>query len=168
MPKQLSDYHEALRTLLGDDGDSIGGYDYHDERLDAALRSVVNLGYLPCVRLDVTSGTPPTALESDPVHADTNAYLVVKAAHLLSSPAAGGMASVRTRAISVTVQPMALRDNLFFIESLLAEIDERGNVCATAASSDNAGGIQTSQDVTTWAVMCRDGFYGGGAALCME
>jgi hypothetical protein len=136
MAKPLSDYHEALRTILGDEGDSVAGFDFEDERLTASLRSVILLGFVPCLSLD---DADPSALSSAPVHVDTGAFLVVKAAHLLT---AGDHAeAIRTRAMSIASQPTAVRDRLHVLEYLLEEIESRGNVCATTANSSSLPGL---------------------------
>jgi hypothetical protein len=121
---ELSNFHEAVRSLAGDQGDLATGYDLLDEQLDAALRTVVRMGFLPCLTLDDAG-----RLAEAPPNADTWGFLAAKAAHILI----GGdtPVSIRTRAISLLADPAARRDSLAYIESMLSEIDARGNLCAT-------------------------------------
>jgi hypothetical protein len=150
--KALTDYHDALRILLGDEGDSIAGYDIQSERLDAALRAVVTMGYVPCLSLD-PDNTPATHLAEAPIHIDTGAYLVAKAAHLMTAGDHAEM--IRTRAFSVSSQPTAVRDRLHVIEYILEEIESRGNVCSTTATSnENPGLFAGSTDLITELKFC--------------
>jgi hypothetical protein len=141
----LSNFHEALRALIGDEGDVVAGYDYAASQLDGALRTVVRMGFLPCLALDPGDAE---SLAQAPANADTWAYLVAKAAHLLC----GGQTpvSIRTRALSVMTDPAARRDSLAYIESMLSEIDARGNVCGAAGEITHKGLFGTVGDVVTW------------------
>lgn len=140
----LSSYHESLRTLLGDEGSSAGGWDIPDERLNALLRTAVK-AFLPCLRINPSN---VNELAEAPIHPDTEAYLVTKSAHIMT----GGekAMSIKTRAISVSSQPTAIRDRLHFIEYLLEEIESRGNVCSTTTANATPGLFATSEDFTTY------------------
>lgn len=145
----LTDFHEAVRLLVGDRGDVAIGYDYEAEQIDAALRTVVRSGWLPCVA--VKSGDP-TKLDPAPPNPDTWGWLVAKAAHLLI----GGDTpiSYKTRALSAFQDPAARRDTLTHIEAMLSDIDARGNLCGDADSRGNSGLFATVADVATY---CRVG-----------
>lgn len=146
MSYQLSEFHEAVRALLGDEGDEIEGYDYRAAQLDSALRTVVRMGFLPCLSLD--SGSPPVALVEAPANPDTWAYLAAKAAHILvggSSPV-----SFRTRALSVTTEAAARRDTLSYIEKMISDIDARGNVCGKSTDVSHKGLFAAVGDVITY------------------
>lgn len=143
----LSDLHEPLRLLLGDEGDSVAGYDIDAERLDAALRSVIVLGHLPCAALNGAKD----ALAETPSHQDTLAFLVTKAAHLFAGGERAEM--IRTRAMSVSTQPTAVRDRLHLIEFLLEEIESRGNVCGSATNA-TTGLFEASEDYMTHIEAC--------------
>lgn len=140
----LSNFHESVRALIGDEGDSVGGYDYLAEQLDGALRSVVRMGFVPCLAIDAQDSA---ALAAEPVNADTWGYLVAKAAHIL----VGGETpvSIRTRALSVLADPAARRDSLAYIESMISEIDARGNVCGLATDTATKGLFGAVGDVVT-------------------
>ncbi len=146
--KALSDYHEPLRILLGDEGDSTAGFDWQAERLTAALRSVIAMGFLPGVTLEPNGGNPSEELAEAPAHVDTGSYLIAKAAHLLT---AGEHAeTIRTRGVSVGSQPTAVRDRLHVIEYILEEVESRGNVCSTTATSNETPGLFSgSSDLMT-------------------
>jgi len=92
-------------------------------------------------------------LAEEPIHIDTGAYLVAKAAHLMTS---GERAeTIRTRGISVGTQPTAVRDRLHVIEYILEEVESRGNVCSTTATSAaNPGLFAGSTDLITELKFC--------------
>jgi len=142
--KNLSDFHESLRTILGDEGSSVAGWDIPDEKLNALLRTAVK-GFVPCLTIN---GSNPNQLVDAPIHQDTEAYLVTKAAHIM----VGGTKAmaIKTRAMSVSSQPTAIRDRLHFIEYLLEEIESRGNVCSTTTANATPGLFATSEDFTTY------------------
>lgn len=141
----LSTFHEAVRALIGDEGDAVAGYDYQESQLNGALRTVVRMGFVPCLALDPQD---QESLADAPANPDTWAYLVAKAAHILI----GGETpvSIRTRAISVLADPAARRDSLAYIESMLSEIDGRGNVCGLATDTVTKGLFGTVGDVVTY------------------
>ena len=141
----LSNFHEAVRALIGDEGDSVAGYDYQAAQLDGALRTVIRMGFVPCLAVDSSAAD---SLAAAPLNADTWAYIVAKAAHLLI----GGETpvSIRTRAISVLADPAARRDSLAYIESMLSEIDARGNVCGLATDTTAKGLFGAVGDVVTY------------------
>jgi|GEM_PF-4840904 len=143
----FADLHEPLRLLLGDEGDSVAGYDITEERLNAALKSVLTLGHVPCASLNGSGD----GLAETPAHQDTIAFLVTKAAHLFT----GGerAESIRTRAMTITTQPTATRDRVHLIEYLLEEIESRGNVCGPATSAA-PGLFSTSEDFITHVELC--------------
>lgn len=151
MPVPLSDYYEALRTLLGDEGDADVGYDWTEDKLLGGLRTVISLNYVGCLSLADTPGRDHLA--EAPKHPDTIAYLITKAAHLMT----GGekAESFKTRALSFGSQPTALRDRLHYIEYLLEEIESRGNVCGPAGDAQ-PGLFATSEDFVTCARMLCD------------
>lgn len=140
----LSNFHEAVRALIGDEGDLPTGYDYQESQLDAALRTVVRMGFLPCLALDALN---PAKLADPPSNPDTWGYLAAKAAHILI----GGETpvSIRTRALSVLSDPAARRDSLSYIEAMLCEIDSRGNLCGSATATTVKGLFGTVGDVVT-------------------
>lgn len=152
MAYELSNFHEALRALVGDEGSPAAGYDYVDEQLDGALRTVVRMGWLPCLSV---SSADPSKLEAEPPNPDTWGWLVAKAAHILI----GGETpvSIRTRAISVLADPAARRDSLAYIEAMLSEIDARGNLCGPAGSVAPGSLFGAVGDVVTY---CRMGGCG--------
>lgn len=140
----LANFHEAVRALVGDEGDLATGYDLLDAQLGAALRTVVRMGFVPCLALDAD----PEKLAVEPPNPDTWGYLAAKAAHLLI----GGETpvSIRTRALSVQADPAARRDSLAYIESMLSEIDARGNVCGGAGGNGFQGLFGAVGDVVTY------------------
>ncbi len=141
----LSNFHEAVRALMGDEGNIVGGYDILDAQLDGGLRTVVRMGFVPCLSLDPANSAQ---LVDAPINPDTWAYLAAKAAHILI----GGDTpiSIRTRALSVLADPAARRDSLAYIESMLSEIDARGNVCGLATDTGHKGLFGAVGDVVTW------------------
>jgi hypothetical protein len=145
--KALEDYHEAVRLLVGDGGDGTVGYDYTTDQVNGALRTVVRLGFVSCVELSEDG----LSLTEEPAHADTGAFLAAKAAHILM----GGekAQSLRTRALTVTTLPASYRERIHYIESLLEEIETRGNVCATSAAGNADSGFASDQDFITRACM---------------
>ena len=145
VPVPLSDFHEAVRTLLGDGGDVVGGYDYADAQLDGALRTVIRMGHLPCLAL--VAGVNPGSLADKPANADTWGYLAAKAASFLI----GGSVqeSVRTRAMSIIVDPASRRDAVTYLDTLLSDLDARGNLCGTSADTDHKGLFGTADDFMT-------------------
>lgn len=143
MAYDLSSFHEALRALIGDGGSLATGYDYMDEQLDGALRTVVKMGFVPCLALE-----DEASLVAAPANADTWAFLVAKAAHVFYGGA--NPVNIRTRAISVTQEAAARRDSLSWIETMLSDIDARGNVCGTAADTGHKGLFGAVGDVVTY------------------
>ena len=141
----LSYFHEAVRALLGDEGDAVAGFDVQDAQINGSLRTVVRMGFVPCLLLDPANDAQ---LLAPPANADTWAYLVAKAAHILI----GGDTpiSIRTRALSVMADPAARRDSLAYIESMLSEIDARGNVCGSASDTGHKGLFGAVGDVVTY------------------
>lgn len=139
----LYNFHESVRALLGDEGDDATGYDYVTAQLDAALRTVIRAGYLPCLSL---AGTD--ALVSAPANPDTWGFLVAKAAHILI----GGTTpvSIRTRALSVMADPAGRRDSMSYIETMISDIDARGNVCGGAGDTSSKGLFGSLADVATF------------------
>lgn len=141
----LSNFHESVRALIGDEGDAVGGYDYLEAQLNGALRSVVRMGFIPCLALDSQDANK---LAAEPPNPDTWGYLVAKAAHIL----VGGETpvSIRTRALSVLADPAARRDSLAYIESMLSEIDARGNICGLITDTTTKGLFGAVGDVVTY------------------
>lgn len=156
MPYPLASFHEAMRTVLGDDGDSVEGYEYRDAQLDGALRTVVRMGKVPC--LSLVAGENPDGLEDAPVNPDTWAYLMASAVLLM----VGGVIdeNVRTRAMSYRVDTAARREARMFIEDMVSRIEARGNVCGLATDTGHKGLFATSGDVFTYVKTC-----GGSAQL---
>jgi len=146
----LSNFYEALRTLLGDDGDLTAGYDYTDAQLSGALRSVVRMGFLPC--LSLLAGVNPDSLADAPPNPDTWGYLVAQAARILIGGAP--VESIRTRAMSVLVDPAARRDAVTFLDTMISDLDARGNLCGTAADTSHKGLFGTEGDVMTYIGFC--------------
>ena len=144
MPYLLSQFHEALRALVGDEGDLATGYDYSEAQLSAALRSVVRMGFVP----SLVMGTTTDALAAAPVNPDTWGFLVAKAAHILIGGATP--VNLRTRAISLSSDPSARRDSLAYIEAMLSDIDARGNVGGLATDTTTKGLFGTMADVVTY------------------
>jgi hypothetical protein len=144
----LADFHEAVRTLLGDEGDAVAGYDYQTAQIDGALRTVVRMGFLPCLELAPAEGAAqPAGLVSAPANADTWGYLVAKAALLLIG--GGIQESFRTRALSVSSNPASRRDAVSFLETMLSDLDARGNLCGEAGVVASPGLFGTAADVMT-------------------
>lgn len=142
----ISDFYEGMRAALGDEGVA-GSYDYLDEQLGAAVRTVVKAGMIRCVA--VKTGDP-TKLDPAPPNPDTWGYLMFKAALMLRGGAVAR--SVRTRAFSTSVQPMAHRDTVHNLEAQIAEIEAKGNLCGNANDTDDKGLFIANQDVLT---ICR-------------
>lgn len=141
---KLSNFYEQVRALAGDDGDLATGYDYTEEQLEAALRTVVRTGFLHCLAVDPLDNSQ---LIAPPPNQDTWGYLAAKAAHILIG---GEMpVSIRTRAMSVMTDPAARRDSLAYLESMLSEIDARGNLCGSATDIGNQGLFGTAADRVT-------------------
>lgn len=145
VPTPLSDFHEAVRTLLGDGGDVVSGFDYPDAQLNGALRTVVRMGTLPC--LSLAAGPNPEYLADAPPNPDTWGYLAAKAASFLI----GGSVqeSVRTRAMSILIDPASRRDAVTYLDTLLSDLDARGNLCGTAADTSHKGLFGTADDFMT-------------------
>ena len=149
-PYELSNFHETVRTLLNDGGDSVEGWDFTDAQLNAALRSVVRMNFLPCLAL--AGGANPVTLADAPPNPDTWGYLAAKAAHLMIG---GGMdENIKTRAISISVNPVSRRDAVTFIETMLSDLDARGNLCGTATDTSHKGLFATQGDVITYVAIC--------------
>lgn len=140
----LSNFHEAVRALVGDEGDLATGYDYSEAQLSAALRTVVRMGQVPSLAMAAT----PDALAAEPGNPDTWGYLAAKAAHVLIGGATP--VNLRTRAISLSTDPSARRDALAYIEAMLSEIDARGNVGGTAQDTGTKGLFGTMMDLMTY------------------
>lgn len=147
----LQNFHESVRALVGDQGDLATGYDYLDAQLNAALRTVVKMGHVPCLAMD--SGSNEESLVSAPINPDTWGYLAAKAAHIL----VGGNTpiSVRTRALSYMADPAGRRDSLSYIEAMLSDIDARGNVCGSATDTTAKGLFGAIGDVVTYCKLGR-------------
>lgn len=141
----LSQFHEAMRTLLGDEGDTVGGFDFVDAQLDGALRTAVRMGRIPGVAL--SPGENPVSLVAEPANMDTWGFLVAKSVLLMI----GGKIdeSFRTRALSVRMDPAARRNAVSFLENEIAEIQASGNVGGTAADTTYKGLFATQADVIT-------------------
>lgn len=146
MAYPLYNFHESVRALLGDDGDDATGFDYVTAQLNAALRTVIRAGYLPCLALDGSEN-----LASAPANPDTWGYLVAKAAHILIGGATP--VSIRTRALSVMADPAGRRDSMSYIETMLSDIDARGNVCGGAGDTSHKGLFGTLADVATYCAL---------------
>ncbi|RYG98535.1 MAG: hypothetical protein EON58_06850 [Alphaproteobacteria bacterium] len=158
----LSEFHEAIRTMLGDEGDSAGGYDYVEDQLNGALRTIVRMGFLPCLRL--SGGSNPITLTTAPANPDTWAYLAAKAAWVL---AGGGVDhSIRTRAMSFTPSSGSRRDAVEFLASLLSDIDARGNVCGTADDTGHKGLFACQGDLMTYIAFPCPPFPVSGPPSC--
>ena len=140
----LSDFYEAVRALVGDGGDPSVGYDFVDAQLNAALRTAVRVGGQSCMAIDPDN---QTQLSPGPPNGDTWGWLAVKAAALL----VGGPVpmSFRTRALSVTVEASGRRDTLVHLETLLSDLDARGNLCGTANDTTHKGLFATAADFMT-------------------
>jgi hypothetical protein len=138
----LYNFHESVRALLGDEGDEATGFDYVDAQLGAALRTVIRAGYLPCLTLADNQN-----LAAAPANPDTWGYFVAKAAHIL----VGGATpfSIRTRALSVLADPAGRRDSMSYIETMISDIDARGNVCGGAGDTSHKGLFGSLADVVT-------------------
>lgn len=145
----LTNFHEAVRALIGDEGNLAEGFDYRDEQISGALRTVVQSGWLPCLSIDLTDRE---SLDVAPPNPDTWGYLVAKAAHVLIGGATP--ISIRTRALSVLADPAARRDSMSHVEAMLSEIDARGNLCGAAEDTIHKGLFGTVGDVVTY---CRIG-----------
>ena len=142
MAYPLTTFHEAVRALLGDEGDISVGFDYVDAQLNAALRTVVRMGHVPCLSLSGADN-----LLDAPPNPDTWGYLVAKAAQILIGGATP--VTIRTRALSVTADPSGRRDSLSYIETMISDIDARGNVCGGAGDTTAKGLFGTLADVAT-------------------
>lgn len=140
---------------MGDEGDLATGFDYVDAQINGALRTAVRMGHVPCLSLAVGD---PESLAAEPSNPDTWGYLVAKAAHILI----GGQTpiSIRTRALSVMSDPAGRRDSLSYIETMLSDIDSRGNVCGSASDTSSKGLFGTVGDVITYCYLppCVDPF----------
>lgn len=147
MSYPLSTFHEAVRSLIGDEGDLATGFDVADVQVSAALRTVVRMGQVPSVRMS----SDPGALAAEPVNPDTWGYLVAKAAHVLIGGAQP--VTIRTRALSLSSDPAARRDSLTFLESMISEIDARGNVGGLATDTGTKGLFGTMSDLMTYCSM---------------
>jgi hypothetical protein len=141
----LSEFHEGMRTLLGDEGDPVAGYDFVDEQLNGALRTAVRMGRVPGVAL--SSSVNPDSLVAAPANMDTWGYLVAKAVLLMI----GGKIdeSFKTRALTVRMDPAARRNAVSFLENELANIEASGNVGGTADDTAYQGLFATQADVIT-------------------
>lgn len=127
----ISDFHEGMRIALGDEGIA-GSYDFDDARLSAAIRTTVRAGFVPCVA--VKPGDP-LKLDPAPPNADTWGYLLLKSCFLLR----GGETprSITTRSMSVNVQPIARRDSLMALETLISDLEAKGNLCGSATDTSD-------------------------------
>ena len=139
----LNNFHEAVRALVGDEGDLATGYDYAEAQLSAALRTVVRMGQVPSLAMAASAD----ALAAEPGNPDTWGYLAARAAHVLIGGATP--VNLRTRAISLSTDPSARRDALSYIETMISEIDSRGNVGGTAADTGTKGLFGTMGDLMT-------------------
>lgn len=145
----IADMFPAVRVLVGDGGSPAEGWDYEDDQISAAIRAVVQSGWLPCVDIKQAD---PNVLSPAPPNRATWGWLVAKAAHLLI----GGESAVsyKTRALSVYQEASARRDKQVFIEGLLSDLDASGNVCGTADDVEYKGLFGTAADLATY---CRVG-----------
>lgn len=127
----ISEFHEGMRIALGDEGVA-GSWDFDDDRLSAAIRTTVRAGFVPCVRVKEGDNTK---LDPAPPNADTWGYLLLKACFMLR----GGETprSVTTRSMSVNVQPIARRDSLTALETLISNLEEKGNLCGKASDTSD-------------------------------
>lgn len=142
----LVNFHEAVRALLGDEGDAATGFDYRDAQLSAALRTVVQMGHVPGVVLDGRD-----SLAAAPANPDTWGYLVARAAHILIGGAQP--VNIRTRALSISADPSGRRDSLSFIETMISDIDARGNVGGGAGDTSAKGLFGKVEDVATYCAL---------------
>jgi hypothetical protein len=149
MAYPLSEFHEGMRVILGDEGDVSEGYDYLDSQLNAALRTVIRMGRVPGV---VLTPTDPGSLVSAPANPDTWGFLVASAARLMMS----GQEDVnfRTRALSVTADSFGRENRINRVDQLLADLDAGGNVGGTAEDITHKGLFQSSGDVITSLGFC--------------
>ncbi len=142
----LTNFFEAQRALLGDEGDDVAGYDFQSAQLAASLRTVVRMGHIPGVTLSGLND-----LSAEPPNPDTWGYLVARAAHILIGGAAP--VNIRTRALSISSDPSGRRDSLSFIETMISDIDARGNVGGGAGDTGSKGLFGTLADVATYCAL---------------
>lgn len=145
----LSNFHEGMRTMLGDGGDPVGGWDYLDLQLNQALRTAVRMGKVPCLLIDPAN---EDQLLSAPANPDTWAYLLASAVHLMIATPLEE--SFRTRALSVTIDSRSRANAVNNLEITLADLDARGNVCGTAGDITHKGLFATEGDAITHLRIC--------------
>lgn len=138
----LSNFHEALRMALRDEGDPVGGYDYSVDQLNGGLRSVVKMGMIP--GLELSAGDPPIlSLAAEPANPDLWGVYVLKTARFMIS--GGILESMSTRAMSSRQDASSRRDAVSALEAMIYEIESRGNI----EDPDYKGLFATSGDVVT-------------------
>jgi len=145
----LSNFHEGVRSLIGDGGNSVEGYDFVDDQVNGALRTAVRMGLVPCLEVDPGNNAQLLAAPANP---DTWGYLVATAAKIMI----GGTVDegVSTRAISIRMDARARANALRFIDDMLADLDAAGNVCGAAGDRGYKGLFATEADVLTKLRIC--------------
>ncbi len=120
----LSEFHEALRAALRDEGDAVAGYDYAEDQLNAGLRSVIRMGMVP--GLTLANGNPPLQLADAPASPDLWGFFVLKTARFMIS--GGILENLSTRAMSSRLDATSRRDAVSALETMIHEIESRGNI----------------------------------------
>jgi hypothetical protein len=119
----LADFHETVRSVLGDHTTQVGLQEYSDDQLNAAIRTMMKVGQGPKeINVDPNDNE---ALIPEP-NADQFGYISLKTAILLL----GGMEvlSYRTRAQSVTRFPADKKFRINLIISWITDLEEGGNL----------------------------------------
>lgn len=143
----IANFHEAMRAVLGEEGDESIGYEYSENQLSAALRTAVRLG-IPNGQSGIAIATAdPDELTIEPANPDTWAWLMLRGVFIICGGATA--IDVRTRAMSVKTDVRAYRERLETVEYMIGEIDARGNVGGTSLDTGHKGLFASVQDVVT-------------------
>lgn len=125
----LTDLRENMRAVLSDRGTN-GVYQWKDEVLDGALRSVVQTGMGPA---DVAVNDSLDGLNPAPVSPDARGYLVLQAALMLMG---GGLPfSYKTRGMSVSIRDRERQTTIEHLRRLLGKIEGDGDPHGTGIGS---------------------------------
>ncbi len=129
MSKALSEYFQNMRSALADQG-TAGVYAWKDEVIASALVTTVETGMGP---RGVLLNAEKTELDPEPGTPDARGYLIFQATLLLM----GGriMASWKTRAMQVRVDPMERNLTVDYLRRQIQRLEKHGDPHGDGGSS---------------------------------
>lgn len=121
MSKPLTEYYQNMRSALADQGTG-GVYAWKDEVIASSLITTMETGMGP---RGVKLSGDKTALDPEPATPDARGFLVFQAALLLM----GGriMASFKTRAMEVRIDPQERTLTLDFLRRQIRRLEQQGD-----------------------------------------